>query len=86
MVTREEVWERFRAAARALVAEGGGVSDLVLVPPAGPSAEPRVPQEQLITAFRAMLARLGDRASEFFPEPDPGPARDPRGEEMDQLR
>ncbi len=84
----KELWERFRTAAQALVADNAERSFLSILPPPQPGPEEMAARrERTRAAFAELVARMGDRVQEFFPIPPPGGrAGGDEGREEDQER
>ena len=84
----KELWERFRSAAQALVADNPERSFISILTPPQPSPEEMAArQERTLAAFAQLVARMGDRVQEFFPIPPPGGrAGGDEGREEDQER
>jgi hypothetical protein len=87
-LTPAELRERFRIAAQALVADNPERSFISILTPPQPSPEEMAArQESTLAAFAQLVARMGDRAQEFFPIPPPGGrAGGDEGREEDQER
>ena len=84
----KELWERFRTAAQALVADNAERSFISILPPPEPSPdEMAARRERTRAAFAKLVARMGDRLQEFFPiAPPGGRAGGDGGREEDQER